>query len=114
MSGAEKLDTHVPQSKLPIWPLHLHRMVKVLQVKEDTESIVLWRIISIAYFAILRKSQFANKWLRLSIRQSSLQETIFSLLNMVFQFDLNGVRRNKNTLRTVMFLSQECLKHCYA
>ena len=60
MSGAEKLNTHVPQSKLPIWPLHLHRMVKVLQVKEDTESIVLWSIISIAYFAMLRKSQFAN------------------------------------------------------
>ena len=35
-------------------------MVKVLQVGEDVERIVLWSIISIAYFAMLRKSQFSN------------------------------------------------------
>ena len=35
-------------------------MVKILQIGEDVERIVLWSIISIAYFAMLRKSQFAN------------------------------------------------------
>ena len=35
-------------------------MYKVLQVKDDSESMVLWSIITIAYFAMPRKSQFAN------------------------------------------------------
>ena len=59
ISGMEKANEHIPQPKLPVWPSQLKQLHGLLNF-DDMVGIVFRSMITIAYFAMLRKSQFAN------------------------------------------------------
>lgn len=59
LTGIDKLNTNVPDVKLAFEPCHLYRMYEALDMSNIQDS-VLWAIILIGFFAMLRRSQFAN------------------------------------------------------
>ena len=59
LSGMDKLNTNIPNAKLPFEPSHLYQMYEALDMR-NVEDVVLWAIILIGFYAMLRRSQFAN------------------------------------------------------
>ena len=63
LSGMNKLNTNIPTAKLPFepshLPSHLYQIYEALDMK-NVEDFVLWAIIPIGFYAMLRRSQFAN------------------------------------------------------
>lgn len=59
LTGLSKLNLSVPNRRLPFQPEHLVAINKTLKLDEIQDS-VLWALLTVAYFAMLRKSQFAN------------------------------------------------------
>ncbi|XP_063430649.1 uncharacterized protein LOC134712741 isoform X1 [Mytilus trossulus] len=59
LSGIDKLNTNIPNIKLPFEPYHLNRMFEVLDMT-SVQDAVMWAVIMISFYAMLRKSQFAN------------------------------------------------------
>ncbi|CAG2216299.1 unnamed protein product [Mytilus edulis] len=59
LSGIDKLNANVPNIKLPFEPYHLNCMFEVLDMT-SVQDAVMWAVIMISFYAMLRKSQFAN------------------------------------------------------
>ncbi|VDI01313.1 Hypothetical predicted protein [Mytilus galloprovincialis] len=59
LSGIDKLNTNVPNTKLPFEPYHLNRMFEIIDMT-SVQDAVMWAVIMISFYAMLRKSQFAN------------------------------------------------------
>lgn len=59
LNGLDKLNINVPNVKLPILPSHLLAIFRNIDLSIALDC-VLWSLILIAFFAMLRKSQFAN------------------------------------------------------
>ncbi|CAG2201509.1 unnamed protein product [Mytilus edulis] len=59
LSGIDKLNANVPNIKLPFEPYHLNCMFEVLDMT-SVQDAVMWAVIMTSFYAMLRKSQFAN------------------------------------------------------
>lgn len=59
LSGVDKLNTNIPNVRLPFEPGHLYMMYNVMDTSSSMDC-VFWAIIMIGFYCMLRKSQFAN------------------------------------------------------
>lgn len=59
LTGLSKMNLSVPNKRLPFQPNHLLEIYKSLDHKSP-KDVVLWALLLVAFFAMLRKSQFAN------------------------------------------------------
>ena len=59
VTGLSKLNLSVPNRRLPFFPEHLMSIYKLLNLTE-VKDCVLWSLLLVAFFGMLRKSQFAN------------------------------------------------------
>lgn len=57
LTGLDKLNTRIPNKKFPILIEHLKAIHSVINLNE-TNDVVLWTMILVAFFGMLRKSQF--------------------------------------------------------
>ena len=57
--GVEKLNTNIPKIRLPLEPVHLYIIYKVLDLS-SIQNTVFWALLLIGFYGMLRKSQFAN------------------------------------------------------
>lgn len=57
--GVEKLNTNIPKIRLPLEPVHLYIIYKVLDLS-SFQNTVFWTLLLIGFYGMLRKSQFAN------------------------------------------------------
>lgn len=59
LTGLDKLNTRIPKQKLPLQISDLNKIYSCIN-QNDVQDIVIWTIILVAFFAMLRKSQFAG------------------------------------------------------
>lgn len=83
LSGVEKLNTNIPKIRLPLEPVHLYSIYKVLDLS-SIQNTVFWALLLIGFYGMLRKSQFANN----SRNTFNPKE---QLTRVDFQFTLEGL-----------------------
>lgn len=114
ITGSEKLNTYVPKPRLPIWPVHLHSMFRVFQVKESIDHIVLWSFITLAYFAMLCMSQFANSSSGNFSPAEQFTRDHFQFTEYGPSVKMKWSKTEKNMRLAVSFLLRECFGQHYA
>ena len=102
LTGLSKLNLSVPNRRLPFQPQHLLDIYESLDLTL-TEDSTLWALLLVAFFAMLRKSQFANT----SRKSFSVNEQLtrgdfrFTEKGMVITIKWSKTRQRHNQLHII-------------
>jgi len=102
LTGLDKLNIRIPNQRLPLLVSHLFQLYECIN-QENLSDSVLWALILIAFFGMLRKSQFANSSKKsfTSAEQFTRGDFLFTIQGMIVNIKWSKTMQKHNIIHQV-------------